>query len=518
MVGPYASVGNGTRTFFSRNATREPGWFKVFPKSGSAGLPAVCFEGHTCSDFSAVRLFPFGRSGVGVFRGISSTAAFVLLLCLGASSVAMASQPNKAAPISSGANQQPSAAVPAPPSASEKEIKGYTLPPEKYAKAVAYSQAQYRLYFAAFAYDVILLLFLLRLGIGPLFRDCAERVSSRRFVQAALFTLLLLLTLGVLELPIKIYGHLLSLKFGISVQSWGSWTWDRIKTAILIFVLGSPLVWIFYGLIRRSARRWWLYCWLISLPILLLLVFIAPVVIDPMFETFEPLARTQPTLVALLEKEAARAGLNIPPERMLLMKASLKTKALNAYVTGFGASKRIVVWDTTLDKMTVPETLSVFGHEMGHYVLGHIWHIVLFAAVSLFVSFLLVFRCVGGMLARWGAGWRIRGVDDWASLLALLLLLLIFTFFASPLANTYSRHVEHVADVYGLELIHGFVPHANEVAAGAFQILGEVDLSDPHPSEFIKVWLYDHPPLDERVHFALTYDPWADGKSPRYVK
>ena len=114
------------------------------------------------------------------------------------------------------------------------------------------------------------------------------------------------------------------------------------------------------------------------------------------------------------------------------MKASEKTPTMNAYVSGLGASKRMVVWDTNIAKETTPEIVSDVGHEMGHYVLGHVWKGLLFQAAVFFVLLYLGFRSIGWMLGRWGAGWRIRGLDDWASLPALLLLLIDFQFCLRP--------------------------------------------------------------------------------------
>jgi Zn-dependent protease with chaperone function len=401
---------------------------------------------------------------------------------------------------------------------SQQQVKAYTLPPDKYAKAVAYSRARYRLYFMQFVYGVIVLLLVLRWRLAPKFRDWAERATGRRFFQAFIYTPLLLLTLGILGLPVDIYSQWLERKYDISIQGWASWAWDWTKGELIAFVLGIILVWILYAVIRRSARRWWFYFWLASLPILLFVFFLTPLVIDPLFYKFEPLEKTQPGLVAELEKVVRRGGMNIPPERMFLMKASEKTKALNAYVTGFGASKRVVVWDTTIQKMTTPEVLSAFGHEMGHYVLGHVWKGMLFFAALFFVLLYLGYRFINWTLRRWGTGWGIRGLDDWASLPALLLLISIFVFVFDPISNSFSRYLEHQADVYGLEVTHGITPNSSQVAADAFQILGEVDLSDPHPSEFIRIWLYDHPPISDRVAFALSYDPWSKGKSPEFVK
>ena len=100
---------------------------------------------------------------------------------------------------------------------------------------------------------------------------------------------------------------------------------------------------------------------------------------------------------------------------------------------------------------------------------------------------------------------------------ALILLVTVFGFLFTPVSNAYSRHLEHQADQYGLEVIHGLVPDAPVVAAHAFQILGEVDLEEPNPSTSVKFWFYNHPPLDERMRFAQMYDPWSQGRAPEFV-
>ncbi len=404
------------------------------------------------------------------------------------------------------------------PQQASQDVKAYTLPPDLYEKAVKYSRAQYILYFAGFVWGVVVLLLVLAWRLAPKYRDWAERATSIRFLQAVIFTPIILLTIAVLSLPVDIYGHWLSRSYGISVQSWGSWAGDWAKGQILSFILGIILVWILYAIIRHSPRRWWLYFWLAALPILFFVIFLSPVVIDPMFNKFEPLQNTDPQLVTALEEVVHRAHMNIPPDRMFLMRASEKTNAVDAYVTGMGASKRVVVWDTTIEKMTVPETMFVFGHEMGHYVLNHVYKGLVFGALLAFVLLYVGFRGTLWTLSRCSDGWGIRGTDDWASLPVLLLWITILGFVTAPLSNTFSRYIEHQADQYGLEVTHGLFPDSKQVAARAFQILGEVDLSDPNPNPFIKVWLFSHPPLAERVNFALTYDPWAQGKQPEFVK
>lgn len=403
-------------------------------------------------------------------------------------------------------------------SGQSKEVSSYTLPPEKYHQAIEYSRARYRLYFISIAYGILVLLLVMGLRWAPRFRDLAERVSARRFVQALVFVPLLFLTLSVLQLPTDIYGHSLSLKYNQSVQAWGSWIWDWTKGQLIALVIMILVGWILYGVIRRSPKRWWFYFWLASLPIIVFLLFITPVLIEPLFFKFVPLNEKHPDLVTQIERVVQRGGLTIPRERMFEMNASEKMKSVNAYVTGFSASKRVVVWDTTIARMTVPQILFVFGHEMGHYVLGHIPRTIAFVSVMLLVFLYLGFHGMKGIVERLGTRLSIRSVEDWASLPVLMLLISVFSFFASPIFSTYSRNQEHDADIYGLEVIHGIVNDSAQAAAQAFQVLGEINLSDPKPGTFIKIWLYDHPPLDERVRFAHDYDPWSKGQPPKFVK
>jgi Zn-dependent protease with chaperone function len=400
----------------------------------------------------------------------------------------------------------------------QKQVKTYTLPPEKLAKAIDYAHARNWLHFIGFAYGVAVLAGLVAWRVAPRFRDWARAASRRRIVQAYIFAPLLILAVDGLGLPVAIYGQHLSLKYDQSIQSWGSWLWDWAKGELIGCLLMGFVAWILYGVIRRSARRWWFYFWLAAIPIVVFLLFIEPVAIEPLFYKFEPLLAKQPALVAQIDQVVARGGLVIPHERMFEMKASEKLNSLNAYVAGVGASKRVVVWDTTLQKMTQGETLFVFGHEMGHYVLGHILLSIVAICVLLLVALYASYRTMTWMTARRGVRWGITGVDDWASLPLLMLTVTLLSFAAEPAMNSFSRVLEHNADVYGLEVIHGIVPDAPQAAAQAFQILGEVSLSDPDPSPFIEFWLYDHPAVSDRVRFAAEYDPWGKGVAPKYVK
>ncbi len=394
----------------------------------------------------------------------------------------------------------------------------YTLTPEQREKAIAYARARYRLHFFAFFWSVFVLILIIRARLGPRFRDRAESISRRRFWQAAIFVPLLVVTESLLELPTAAYGHQLSRLYGQSVQGWGSWMWDESKGLIVGIVVAIPLVWLLYAFLRRSPRRWWLWFWLALLPILVFLIFLTPIFVEPLFFEFEPLAPKHPELAQAIEKVTVRAGEPIPQSKMFAMNASSKYNSVNAYVSGLGASKRVVVWDTTMAKATIPQTLFVFGHEMGHYVLGHIPRTIAFLWALFFVWLAAGAWILGRLFPAGMSRWGVRGLTDWASLPVLFLLVTLASEISTPLISGFVRSQEHEADRFGLEAIHGLVPDSTAAATGAFQILGEANLADPDPSPFIRFWLYDHPPLAERLRFAATYDPWGKGEKPRYVR
>lgn len=478
------------------------------------------------------------------------TRLLVVLLSTLLFSVVLASPAgaSRAATPSAAAERSQKAQQTLPAGEAVQNVTHYTLPPALYRKAHRLGQVSFWGELIGTLYSWLTLLLILNWRFAPKFRDWAERATRVRFFQALIFAPPLILTISLLTIPLDIGRHWVSRRFGISIQGWASWFWDWTKQEIVLIVIGAFLTWILYAVIRRSPRRWWLYFWLIALPLMALLIFVQPVVVDPLFHRFEPLAQKDPALTAKLEQLVQRAGQNIPPDRMFWMGAGAKTRALNAYVTGIGASKRIVVWDTTIRDMDTPQIVYVVGHEMGHYVLNHVWKGMAAGAAGLFVLFYLAFRTIGWLLTRWGGGnrdpalpnlpnaplhapgtqplrdvrlttnWAVRGTDDWASLPALLLLISVFSFIGTPVGSAVSRHFEHQADQYGLEVTHGLTPDSSQVAAHSFQILGQVDLADPTPNPVDVLLFYSHPPIPDRIRFALAYDPWARGGHGEFVK
>jgi STE24 endopeptidase len=472
------------------------------------------FQRGTCP-FAWLGLCADRRSHTISWRGLTvvAMAAWTLLFAL--------PSPARAGELWQRSSQSPASGAPSSSAAasaqSERTVTSYTLPLAEYRKARDLAQIEFWGQIVSFLYSIAILFFTLRAGFGPKLRDWAERVSKSRIVQAAIFGPGIFAALAVLGIPMDAGQQWVSRRFNLSVQGWGSWAWDWTKGQFLSVLLASFLIAVLYLIMRASPRRWWFYFWLISLPISVFLVFAQPVVVDPLFHRFEPLGQKDPVLASALEAMVQHAGQNIPIERMYWMGAAEKTTELNAYVTGLGASKRIVVWDTTIAKLSTPQIVVVAGHEMGHYVLNHIWKGMAVSFVGLFVMFYVGYRLIGWLLERRGAAWGIRGVDDWASLPALMVLLTVMGFIGTPIGNGFSRYIEHQADEYGLEVTHGLIPNSPQVAAQMFQVLGEVDLSDPAPNPVDVFLFYSHPAIPDRVRFALAYNPWANGGHGEFV-
>ena len=437
------------------------------------------------------------------------------LFLWGYSMCAAQAQPSASAPSAadarSGARSQPAAVPTQAPSV-------YRFSPERAAQAIAYAHAFHQLYFLRLAYTSAVLLLLLRLGVARRFRDWAKSVTVDRFLQALIFVPAFALTFDALLLPVHVAGHWLQRHFGQSIQGWSSWLGDEAKRDVLVATAGVFLAWLVFTIIRRSPRHWWFYGWLGVVPLIVFSSFVNPVLIDPLFFHYTPLANTQPGLVKQLERVIVRSGQHVPENRIYLMDASRKLQGLNAQMTGLGASARVVVWDTAVARLTPPEILAVFGHELGHYVLGHIVQDMVFSMAALLLVSWMGFHAYGWAVRRFGEAWGLGGVGDWACLPVLLLVLFLLDVAVTPAQNAFRRHLEHQADQYGLEVVHGIVADASEAAAESIRILSEADLSEPSPSFLAKMWFYDHPPSAERIRFAYEYNPWGSGQTPRFVK
>jgi STE24 endopeptidase len=412
-----------------------------------------------------------------------------------------------------------SSTTPAEQTARQAALHGppaYTLRGAQMQRALALGSIRRKLTIADEVLLPAALLLLIVTGAAARMRDLACRLGKNRWVQGFGFVFLLLLAIHILSLPLRMWGHEVGLQYGLSVQGWVSWFGDKAKAFVLMWGIGGLLTMLLFWVIRKSPGRWWLWFWCAAVAVFLAGVFISPYVIDPFFNKFEPLANSDPALVAQLETVVTRGGLSIPPDRMFLMKASAKSTELNAYVTGFGASKRVVVWDTAIAKSSPDESALSFAHEMGHYALGHVVLGTTLQSIGFLPLFLIGYYGLERLLARYGKSWRIPGQQDWAALVLLLFLLTTVTALTDPLGNSLSRAVEHAADVYGQEAVHGIVANPQAVGQRSFQVLGEESLDDPTPHPVFDWWFGSHPPLWFRAGFAAAYDPWRPGEHPKY--
>ncbi|MGA7885915.1 MAG: M48 family metallopeptidase [Acidobacteriaceae bacterium] len=389
-----------------------------------------------------------------------------------------------------------------------------SMPPQKLAEAVALSHWGIGLYFGGTAWLLLTLWLAARAG-APIAR-LAARISERPWLQGLVAAPLWLLIFVALNLPLALLGHHAGLHFGLSVESWPAWWGDWAKSTGISIAIGTVVLSVLYALVRHAPRRWWLWFWIITIPVEVFAVFVTPIVIDPLFNKFEPLQKVDPALVDQLERVAARGGLHIPPSRIFLMDASRRVTGPNAYVTGLGASKRIVVWDTTIHEETPDQILFTYGHEQGHYVLHHVAKGIAFS-----VPIILFFYWIGFLLLGWlvrvrGPQWGIASAGSWSSLGLVLFLLVGLSCLADPIGNAISRHIEHQADVYGQEVIHGLVPSAQQAAVSSFCSDAQLWLDNPHPNALVEFWTYSHPSTEQRAEFAEHYDPWLPGRHPQY--
>jgi STE24 endopeptidase len=250
-----------------------------------------------------------------------------------------------------------------------------------------------------------------------------------------------------------------------------------------------------------------LWTGLLACPFLIVGMLIQPVFIDPLFNKFGPMK--DQSLEAEILSLAGRAG--IAGSRVYEVEKSVDTKTVNAYVTGFLSSKRIVLWDTLLQKLDRRETLFVMGHEMGHYVLGHVYQGILIGTLLILFGLWVVHRTAGGLIARFGGRFGFTELSDIASLPLLLLLLSLVSLALSPAMLALSRYAEHESDRFGLELTRD-----NHAAATAFVKLQQENLSNPRPGLLYKLWRSSHPPLGERIDFCNEYRPWENGEGLVY--
>lgn len=360
-----------------------------------------------------------------------------------------------------------------------------------------FSRLKNLLFFLSIPVDWIIYLFVLIFGISVYFNRLSKEVTRFFFLQSALYVFLLSLVSSVISFPLSYISRKVSLDYGITSQSFTSWMRDYTISFWIGVIFTVLTVWVIYTFMRKNEKRWWFYVWLISIPYTVFLMFIQPVVIDPLYNDFYSL-KDKELEVKILEL-ADQA--DIPAEHVYEVNMSEKTNALNAYVTGIGSNLRIVLWDTTLNKLEDEETLFVMAHEIGHYVKHHLYWNVIGSIVLTFFGLYFGSKLFRFVLNRYDERLSIRRHYDLASLPVLLLIFSLLSFASSPLTNAVSRYHEHDADVYAIEMTED-----KEAAIHAFQKLTATGLSEVNPPLLVKWLRYGHPTMLERLIFLETYE------------
>ncbi|WP_234293270.1 M48 family metallopeptidase [Fictibacillus sp. FJAT-27399] len=352
------------------------------------------------------------------------------------------------------------------------------------------------IYFLSVPLEWLIYLLVLGFGISKKMRSTVKQVTRFSIIHTALYVLLLSFVSWILTFPLRYYSYTISRDYHISVQPFKGWMKDSLIDFWVGWIFTVLTVLVIYFFIRKSKKKWWLYAWLISIPFTIFMYFIQPVVIDPLYNKFYPLK--DQVLKEKILTLAERA--DIPASNVYEVNMSEKTNSLNAYVNGIGSNLRIVLWDTTLDKLNDKQVLFVMAHEMGHYVMKHLYQNLIGAIILSFFGLFLGSRIYSWAISKWGKRWGIKGVSDIAGLPVLLLIFSLLSFVAGPVENTFSRKAEKDADRYAIEMTKN-----PDSAVGAFQQLTISGLSEVNPPKLVKFFLYGHPTMLERITFLDSF-------------
>lgn len=346
-------------------------------------------------------------------------------------------------------------------------------------------------------------------GLSPRIYDMAHKLARNRWYFTILFYLSFYTLLTHLAfMPLAFYlGFMRQHAYGLSNQTVTIWLRHYGLEMMVTLILYALFAWLPYFIIHKSPHRWWLYTSFLAAPFMFFMMLIQPIFIAPLFNNFGPMKdeRLENAILNL----AAQCGIN--DSRVFEVDKSRDTKAVNAYVTGLGQTKRIVLWDTLVEKLNHNELLFVMGHEMGHYVLGHVIRSILLIILTIPLLLYGVHFMAHTMIERFQLRWGFKQLDHIASFPLLHMLLSICLFVGSPLGLMVSRYHEREADRFALELTQD-----NTSAATAFVQLQSTNLGNPRPGKLYTFWRGSHPSLGDRIDFCNTYRPWESDLSLRY--
>jgi STE24 endopeptidase len=359
-----------------------------------------------------------------------------------------------------------------------------------YATSVKYTLARNRFGQVEDAFDAALLVAILCSGLLPwAFRLSTNALGTSAAAMAA-FLFIVGVVLALPGLPFQWYDQFrLEQRFGFNTTTPRLWWTDRLKGLALAIILGFPLLLLVLKLVEWTGGSWWLWGWASLLVFQLVMLVIAPVLIMPLFNKFTPLAEgsLRDRLLAL----GRRTGFSA--RTIQVMDGSRRSRHSNAFFTGFGRFRKIVLFDTLIQQLTEPELEAVLAHEIGHYKKGHIPRMLALSALSTLAGFYVI-----SLLAKQDWFYRAFGFSHepgqiTPALLLFALLAGVVTFWLSPLAHWWSRRFEYEADAYAARTM-------NETRSliGALRKLNEKNLSNLTPHPLYSGFYYSHPTLLER--------------------
>ena len=360
-----------------------------------------------------------------------------------------------------------------------------------------YSEIRNLLFFLAEPFEWLVYFLILIFGLSNVFKRWAEDSTKYKLLHTPIYLFWLSLAAYIATLPLSYISYSLSKTYHISTQTFPSWMKDELIDFWINYGTWLVIVPVLYWLMKKSTKRWWFYGWLLSVPFTLFMMFLQPVIIDPLYNDFYPLKNKE--LEAKILQLADKA--DIPAQHVFEVDMAEKTNALNAYVTGIGSNARIVLWDTTLNRLTDEQILFIMAHEMCHYVEKHIyWGIGGYLLLSL-LGLYLTYRIMNWVQNRLGKEWKTVKVGDIRSLPLFFMIVSILLFAASPLVNLASRYQETRADRYAIEMTKN-----PEAAITSFQELAKSGLTQVHPPLLVKIFRYTHPTMLERISMLEQYE------------
>jgi STE24 endopeptidase len=370
-----------------------------------------------------------------------------------------------------------------------------SLSPEARAKSDSYFEGGYWLLLWDFLYGLGVAWLLLGSGLSARMRNTAERVTRSGFVHGLLYAVQYILATAVLGLPFSIYeGYFREHQYGMSNLTLGAWFFEQVKGLGLGLVLGSLAIAAFYSFLRAAPRTWWVWGTVLGICILIVGSLLAPVLIEPVFNTTTELRNPviRDPILSL-----ARAN-EIPASHVWVQDASKQTKRVSAHVTGFGSTLRIELNDNLLRRTSLPGIQAVMGHEMGHYVLNHIYKGIVDFSVLIFLGFAFQRWAYTGAIRRWGARWGLTGLADLAALPLFVAVFALYFLVMTPIFNTVTRTDETEADAFGI--------NASRQPDGMSEValqLGEY--RKLHPNAVEEFVFFDHPSGYNRILMAMRW-------------